>query len=188
MGTTAQKLQKILDTKAALKNVINEAKEGTITDDTPFDEYPIQVSNIINSSSFTDPNVTFSYYYSSSKLFLEYAGTMDSLYDNKLFIYKHNVTIKYKDSSSSSTTNSTTRDIYVMFSMNSTNKVIKVTAIPSPNKQMVICRPSGIDHNLLSGGGNSFSYLGFTFTSTSGVVTGATLNSSELLYVIDSNE
>lgn len=111
----------------------------------------------------------------------------DSLYDNKLFIYKHNVTIKYKDSSSSSTTNSTTRDIYVMFSMNSTNRVIKVTAIPSPNKQMVICRPSGTDHNLSSSGGNSFSYLGFTFTSTSGVVTGATLNSSELLYVIDSN-
>ena len=60
MGTTAQKLQKILDTKAALKNSIN-AKGGTITDDTPFDEYPIQVSNIINSPSFTDPNVTFSY-------------------------------------------------------------------------------------------------------------------------------
>ena len=36
------------------------------------------------------------------KVYLEYAGTMDSLYDNKLFIYKHNVTIKYKDSSSSS--------------------------------------------------------------------------------------
>lgn len=187
MGTTAQKLQKILDTKAALKNAINE-RGGTITDDTPFDEYPIQVSGIPSSPSFTDPNVTFSYGYSGSKLFLEYAGTMDSLYDNKLFIYKHNVTIKYKDSSSSSTTNSTTRDIYVMFSMNSTNRVIKVTAIPSPNKQMVICRPSGTDHNLSSSGGNSFSYLGFTFTSTSGVVTGATLNSSELLYVIDSNE
>lgn len=187
MGTTAQKLQKILDTKAALKNAINE-KGGTITDDTPFDEYPIQVSNIPSSPSFTDPNVTFSYGYSSSKLYLEYAGTMDSLYDNKLFIYKHNVTIKYKDSSSSSTTNSTTSDIYVMFSMNSTNRVIKVTAIPSPNKRMVFCRPSGTDHNLTSGGGNSFSYLGFKFTSTSGVVTGATLNNSELLYVIDSNE
>lgn len=87
MGTTAQKLQKILDTKVALKNVINEVKEGTITDDTPFDEYPIQVSNIINSPSFADPNVTFSYYNSSSKLYLEYAGTMDSLYViNYLFI------------------------------------------------------------------------------------------------------
>ena len=186
MGTTAQKLQKILDTKVALKNAINE-KGGTITDDTPFDEYPIQVSNIINSPSFTDPNVTFSYGNSSSRLFLEYAGTMDSLYDNKLFIYKHNVTIEYRDSGSNKT-KSTTRDIYVMFSMNSTNRVIKVTAIPSPNKQMVICRPSGIDDNFSSSGGNSFSYLGFTFTSTSGVVTGATLNSSELLYVIDSNE
>lgn len=187
MGTTAQKLQKILDTKAALKNSIN-AKGGTITDDTPFDEYPIQVSNIINSPSFTDPNVTFSYGYSNLKLYLEYAGTMDSLYDNKLFIYKHNVTIKYKDSSSSSTTNSTTSDIYVMFSMNSTNKVIKVTAMPSPNKRMAFCRASGNDDNLISDGGNSFSYLGFKFTSTSGVVTGATLNNSELLYVIDLNE
>lgn len=183
MGTTAQKLQKILDTKAALKNAINE-KGGTITDDTPFDEYPIQVSNIPSSPSFTDPNVTFSYAYSSSKLYLEYAGTMDSLYDNKLFIYKHNVTIKYKDSSSSSTTNSTTRDIYVMFSMNSTNRVIKVTAIPSPNKRMVFCRPSGTDHNLTSGGGNSFSYLGFEFTSTSGVVTGATLNNNDAFMTI----
>lgn len=187
MGTTAQKLQKILDTKAALKNAINE-RGGTITDDTPFDEYPIQVSGIPSSPSFTDPNVTFSYGYSSSKLYLEYAGTMDSLYDNKLFIYKHNVTIKYKDSSSSSTTNSTTSDIYVMFSMNSTNNVIKVTAMPSPNKRMVFCRPSGTHHNLTSDGGNSFSYLGLEFTSTSGVVTGATLNNSELLYVIDSNE
>lgn len=187
MGTTAQKLQKILDTKAALKNAINE-RGGTITDDTPFDEYPIQVSGIPSSPSFTDPNVTFSYASSSSRLYLEYVGTMDSLYDNKLFIYKHNVTIKYKDSSSSSTTNSTTSDIYVMFSMNSTNKVIKVAAIPSPNKRMVFCRPSGTDHNLRSDGGNSFSYLGFKFTGTSGVVTGATLNNSELLYVIDSNE
>lgn len=187
MGTTAQKLQKILDTKAALKNAINE-RGGTITDDTPFDEYPIQVSGIPSSPSFTDPNVTFTYGYSNLKLYLEYAGTMDSLYDNKLFIYKHNVTIKYKDSSSSSTTNSTTIDIYVMFSMNSTNNVIKVTAMPSPNKRMVFCRPSGNDDNLISGGGNSFSYLGFKFTSTSGAVTGATLNNSELLYVIDSNE
>ena len=46
MGTTAQKLQKILDTKVALKNAINE-KGGTITDDTPFDEYPIQVNFFI---------------------------------------------------------------------------------------------------------------------------------------------
>lgn len=187
MGTTAQKLQKILDTKAALKIVINE-KGGTINDDTPFDEYPIQVSGILSSPSFTDPNVTFSYGYSSSKLYLEYAGTMDSLYDNKLFIYKHNVTIKYKESSSSSTKYSTTIDIYVMFSMNSTNSVIKVAAIPSPNKRILFCRPTGIDHNLVSDGGNSFAYLGLTFNSIREVVIGATLNNSELLYVIDSNE
>lgn len=187
MGTTAQKLQKILDTKAALKIAINE-RGGTINDDTPFDEYPIQVSGIPSSPSFTDPNVTFSYSYSTKQLYLEYVGTMDSLYDNKLFIYKHNVTIKYKDSSSSSTTNSTTIDIYVMFSMNSTNRVIKVAAIPSPNKRMALCKPTGNMNYLISDGDNSFSPPGFKFTSTSGVVTGATLNNSELLYVIDSNE
>ena len=187
MGTTAQKLQKILDTKAALKIAINE-RGGTINDDTPFDEYPIQVSGIPSSPSFTDPNVTFSYDYSTKQLYLEYVGTMDSLYDNKLFIYKHNVTIKYKESSSSSTKYSTTIDIYVMFSMNSTNRVIKVAAIPSPNKQILFCRPSGIDHNLVSDGGNSFAYLGLKFNSIGEVVIGATLNNSELLYVIDSNE
>ena len=45
MSTTAEKLQKIIDIKNDLKEKIN-AKGGSITDTTPFAEYPIQVENI----------------------------------------------------------------------------------------------------------------------------------------------
>lgn len=45
MGTTAEKLQKILDTKSALKTAIN-AKGGTITDTTLFSDYATQVNNL----------------------------------------------------------------------------------------------------------------------------------------------
>lgn len=42
---TEEKLRKILQTKSSLKDAINN-KGGTITDDTPFDEYPTQIDNI----------------------------------------------------------------------------------------------------------------------------------------------
>ena len=50
MSTTAEKLQKIIDIKNDLKEKIN-AKGGSITDTTPFAEYPIQVENISGGGS-----------------------------------------------------------------------------------------------------------------------------------------
>lgn len=45
MGTTAQKLQAILNSKAAIKTAINN-KGGSITDSTPLDEYATAIGNI----------------------------------------------------------------------------------------------------------------------------------------------
>lgn len=45
MGTTAEKLQKIINTKKALQTSINN-KGGAITDNTPFDQYPLAVDNL----------------------------------------------------------------------------------------------------------------------------------------------
>ena len=57
MSTTAEKLQKIKSIKNDLKEKIN-AKGGSITDTTPFAEYPIQVENISGGNSY-DYVVTF---------------------------------------------------------------------------------------------------------------------------------
>ena len=45
MGTTANKLQAILDSKAAIKTAINN-KGGTLTDSTPLDEYATAINNL----------------------------------------------------------------------------------------------------------------------------------------------
>lgn len=185
MGTTAQKLQKILDTKAALKIAINE-KGGTINDDTPFDEYPIQVSGIPSSPSFTDPNVTFSYVAASNKLEIEYSGSFDSSFDNKIFIYKHNVTLKYGESASDSNLTTVTIDVYVMLSMISSTKNVKIAVMPRPNASTLYAYPTGTQNNFFSTATGFNSYLGMQKYSY--YVRNATLNSSELINVIDLNE
>jgi hypothetical protein len=53
MGTTADKLQKILSTKNSLKAVIAD-NGGAITDETPFAEYPTILSDIIGSGGSND--------------------------------------------------------------------------------------------------------------------------------------
>ena len=53
MSTTAEKLQKIKSIKNDLKEKIN-AKGGSITDTTPFAEYPIQVENISSGGGSVD--------------------------------------------------------------------------------------------------------------------------------------
>lgn len=45
MGTTAEKLQAIVNSKAAIKTAIN-AKGGSLTDSTPLDEYATAISNL----------------------------------------------------------------------------------------------------------------------------------------------
>lgn len=56
-GTTADKLQAILNSKAAIKTAINN-KGGTITDSTPLDEYATAINNIPTADSILDGSAT----------------------------------------------------------------------------------------------------------------------------------
>ena len=55
--TTELKLRKVLETKANIKQAINN-KGGNITDDTPFDEYPTQIDNISAGANTSDATAT----------------------------------------------------------------------------------------------------------------------------------
>ena len=59
MGNIVEKLQKILDTKNALKNKINE-KGGNITDDTPFANYVNELDNISSGGGSGEEDTTLS--------------------------------------------------------------------------------------------------------------------------------
>lgn len=188
MGTTAQKLQKILDTKAALKNAINE-KGGTITDDTPFDEYPIQVSNIPSSPSFTDPNFSFIYSVSSNDMYVNIDAQHADVKTNTIYIYKQTITYTISTSSSITNVNERKADIYLLIGFGELDRVMKVCDIPlkNPNSDSSIALiPEAAVISLGS------SYNGklqiFNASTDRGYAKSVTLNNSELLYVIDSNE
>lgn len=57
MGTTADKLQAILDSKTAIKTAINN-KGGSITDNTPLDEYATEIDNLPSIDSLIDGTIT----------------------------------------------------------------------------------------------------------------------------------
>ena len=61
MSTTIEKLQKIINTKKALQTSIN-SKGGTITDDTPFDEYPLAVDGLSVGGGGTESEDSVAYY------------------------------------------------------------------------------------------------------------------------------
>lgn len=56
MGTTAEKLQRVLDSKNALKTSINN-KGGNITDSTPFSQYATAIDNLPSGASNGEPLV-----------------------------------------------------------------------------------------------------------------------------------
>ena len=57
MGTTAEKLQAIVNSKSAIKTAINN-KGGSITDSTPLDEYATAISNLPSIDSLIDGSIT----------------------------------------------------------------------------------------------------------------------------------
>lgn len=178
MGTTAQKLQKILDTKAALKNAINE-RGGTITDDTPFDEYPIQVSNIPSSPSFTDPNLKFRMSLPDYSMVLVIDTYKSDVEDNILYLYK--ITVAYTISSSSTGTDIKNKvaDLYVCFIFEL--DYAKITCIPVKN-------PSS--DGSISLGSNSTetnvdsyqAYLRIFLANSEEYARSASINNAELIY------
>lgn len=188
MGTTAQKLQKILDTKAALKIAINE-RGGTINDDTPFDEYPIQVSGIPSSPSFTDPNFSFIYSISSYDMFVNINTYGSDIKTNTIYIYKQTITYTYSTSTSITNVNERKADIYLFIGFGEIDSIMKVCGIPlrNPNSDgSIALGPVAAEESLSS------SYVGrlqiFNASDDRGYAKSVTLNNSELLYVIDSNE
>lgn len=188
MGTTAQKLQKILDTKLALKTSIN-AKGGTITDTTPFSEYPTQVDNISSTPSFTDPNFSFIYSISSYDMFVNIDTYDSDIKTNTIYIYKQTITYTYSTSTSITNVNERKADIYLFIGFGEIESIMKVCGIPlkNPNSDgSIALSPVAAEKSLSS------SYIGrlqiFNASDDRGYAKSVTLNNSELLYVIDSNE
>lgn len=179
MGTTAQKLQKILDTKAALKNAINE-RGGTITDDTPFDEYPIQVSNIPSSPSFTDPNITFRSSVLDNDMILRIDTYNSDIEDNVLYLYK--ITAAYTISSTPTGTDIRNKvaDLYVCMVFVIDTAHITCLPITNPSSDGPISlRSTSADTNVDS---YDAELTFFTSSSSRGYARSLTLNSSELIY------
>lgn len=188
MGTTAEKLQKILDTKAALKNAINE-KGGTITDDTPFSDYPTQVSNIPSSPSFTDPNLSFTYGVSSNNMYVNIDTYGSDIKTNTIYIYKQTITYTISTSSSSTDVDERKADIYLLIGFGELESIMKVCDIPlkNPNSDgSITLTPVATEISLGSSYNGRFTF--FYATTARGYAKSVTLNNSELLYVIDSNE
>jgi hypothetical protein len=86
MSTTIEKLQKLINTKKALQTAINN-KGGAITDDTPFDEYPLAVDTLSTGGnsdvSFRTLTFTKDYQYNDMTTF-QYIST----YEDRQFIGK----------------------------------------------------------------------------------------------------
>ena len=60
MGTTADKLQAILDSKAAIKTAISN-KGGTILDSTPLDDYATAISNLQTADDIVNKTISGTY-------------------------------------------------------------------------------------------------------------------------------
>lgn len=60
MGTTAEKLQAIVNSKSAIKTAINN-KGGSITDSTPLDEYATAISNIPTVDDLVNQTISGAY-------------------------------------------------------------------------------------------------------------------------------
>lgn len=185
MGTTAQKLQKILDTKAALKNSIN-AKGGTITDDTPFSEYSTQVDNISSTPILENPNLTFSFNVDSNKNMYVNVDTYGSSINEKtIYIYK--IIIKYMwDSTSPSATPIEKRaDLYLAIGFDEITDIANICFIPFKNSESdgsITLGSTGSKLSFMSSYVDRFMF--FWGSSSKGYAYSVNLLSNELINII----
>lgn len=184
MGTTAQKLQKILDTKAALKNSIN-AKGGTITDDTPFSEYSTQVDNISSTPVLENPNLTFAFNVDSNKNMYVRIDTYGSSINTKtIYIYKFIIEYVWDLTSSSATPIEKRADLYLSIGFDESTSIANISFIPFKNSE------SNGSITLTSTGSQlSFSNYAANFTfffssSNKGYAYSINLISNELINII----
>lgn len=188
MGTTAQKLQKILDTKLALKTSIN-AKGGTITDTTPFSEYPTQVDNISSTPILENPNLSFTFNVDTNKDMYVRIDSYDSNISTKtIYIYK--CTIKYTWSSNSSGTNTREKiaDLFLILGFDESTSIMNICYIPfkNPEGSSITLTSTGTQLSFFSSSTAQFTF--FYSTSSKGYVYSVTVLSNELINVVKDNE
>lgn len=184
MGTTAQKLQKILNTKAALKNSIN-AKGGTITDDTPFSEYSAQVDNISSTPVLENPNLTFAFNVDSNKnMYLKIDTYGSSINTKTIYIYKFIIEYMWDSTSSSATPIEKRANLYFSVGFDESTSIANISYIPFKNSESNGSITLTSTGSQLSFSNYAANFIFFMSTSSKGYAYSINLISNELINII----